>query len=157
VRGLADSVLPLFAAAAHGRPRPEIVEPLAPMRACAEVVEDYRSTGLSLRCHPVAFLRPALAARRMVACADLAHARDGRRVAVPGLVLVRQKPGSGQGRHVHHGRGRDRGSMCWSDYRVGRCGHADPRSRCGLVSNHRRNRSVGNENLPSPDQRRIHA
>jgi len=101
VRGLAHGVLPLFAAAdAHGPPRPEIVEPpvpLTPMRAGAEVVEDYRSVGLSLRRHPVAFLRPALAARRMIACADLAHARDGRRVAVPGLVLVRQKPGSAKG------------------------------------------------------------
>ncbi len=67
------------------------------MRAGAEVVEDYRSVGLSLRRHPVAFLRPALAARRMIACADLAHARDGRRVAVPGIVLVRQKPGSAKG------------------------------------------------------------
>lgn len=34
-------------------------------------------------------LNPALAAQRMIACADLAHARDGRRVAVPGIVLVR--------------------------------------------------------------------
>jgi len=101
MRGLAHCVLPLFAAAdAHGPPRPEIVEPpvpLAPMRAGAEVVEDYRSVGLSLRRHPVAFLRPALAARRMIACTDLAHARDGRRVAVPGIVLVRQKPGSAKG------------------------------------------------------------
>jgi len=101
VRGVADSVLPLFAAAdAHGPPRPEIVEPpvpLAPMRAGAEVVEDFRSVGLSLRRHPVAFLRPALAAQRMIACAGLAHARDGQRVAVPGIVLVRQKPGSAKG------------------------------------------------------------
>jgi len=101
VRGLADDVLPLFAAAdAHGPPRPEIVEPpvpLAPMRAGADVVEDYRSIGLSLRRHPVAFLRATLRQQGMVACADLAHLRDGRRVAVPGLVLVRQKPGSAKG------------------------------------------------------------
>jgi error-prone DNA polymerase len=62
-----------------------------------EVVEDYRSTGLSLRRHPVAFLRQDLALRQMIACADLAHARDGRRVAVPGMVLVRQRPGSARG------------------------------------------------------------
>ncbi len=101
VRGLADTVLPLFAATdAGGLPRPEIVEapvPLAPMRDGQEVVEDYRSVGLSLRQHPVVFLRAKLQAQGMVTCADLAHVRDGRRVVVPGIVLVRQKPGSAKG------------------------------------------------------------
>ncbi len=67
------------------------------MRDGGEVVEDYRSTGLSLRSHPVAFLRATLRQQGMVTCADLAHLRDGRRVAVPGIVLVRQKPGSAKG------------------------------------------------------------
>ena len=101
VRGLADAALPLFAAADTGqRPRPELVEapvPLRPMRDGGEVVEDYRSTGLSLRSHPAAFLRATLQAQGMATCADLAHLRDGRRVVVPGLVLVRQKPGSAKG------------------------------------------------------------
>jgi len=101
VRGLADSVLPLFAAADVGRrPRPELVEVpalLVPMRDGGEVVEDYRSVGLSLRSHPVAFLRATLQKRGMVTCAGLAHVRDGRRVVVPGIVLVRQKPGSAKG------------------------------------------------------------
>jgi len=101
VKGLADTVLPLFAAAdGLGRPRPELVEPpvpLVPMTQGNEVVEDYRSVGLSLNRHPVAFLRPALLARGMVACGDLQHIRDGRRVIVPGIVLVRQKPGSAKG------------------------------------------------------------
>ena len=101
VRALADAPLPLFAAADAGhRPRPEIVEPpveLAPMPDGGEVVEDYVSTGLSLRQHPVAFLREDLRRRGMVACGDLLHMRDGRRVVVPGIVLVRQKPGSAKG------------------------------------------------------------
>lgn len=101
VKGLADTVLPLFAAAdAHRRPRPELVEPpvvLTPMKDGREVVEDYRSLGLSLRQHPVAFLRATLQAQGMVACAELAQVRDGRRVVVPGIVLVRQKPGSAKG------------------------------------------------------------
>ena len=101
VRGLADSVLPLFAAADVGRrPRPELVEVpalLVPMRDGGEVVEDYRSVGLSLRSHPVAFLRATLREQGMVTCAGLAHVRDGRRVVVPGIVLVRQKPGSAKG------------------------------------------------------------
>ena len=94
-------VLPLFAAADRGRlPEPELVElevALVPMAAGREVVEDYGSTGLSLRRHPVAFLRKDLRRRGMIDCAELATARDGRRVVVRGMVLVRQKPGSAKG------------------------------------------------------------
>ena len=101
ISGLADEALPLFVAADCGRrPEPELVEPavaLVPMTAGGEVVEDYRSTGLSLRQHPVAFLRDELGGRGMIACADLAHTRDGKRVVVPGIVLVRQRPGSARG------------------------------------------------------------
>ena len=101
VKGLADTVLPLFAAAdGHGRPQPELVEPvvpLVPMKEGLEVVEDYRSVGLTLGQHPVSFLRAELRARGMIECADLLHLRDGRRVVVPGIVLVRQKPGSAKG------------------------------------------------------------
>jgi error-prone DNA polymerase len=71
--------------------------PLAPMRGGQEVVEDYRSTGLSLRCHPLAFLRDDLRARGMRPCSDLATARDGKWIAIAGMVLVRQRPGSASG------------------------------------------------------------
>jgi error-prone DNA polymerase len=101
VKGLAGTVLPLFTAADAGqRPMPELVEPPALLAAITqgrEVVEDYGSTELSLQRHPVAFLREDLRRRSMVACVDLAHLRDGRCVAVPDLVLVRQKPGSAKG------------------------------------------------------------
>ncbi|MGI4952850.1 MAG: error-prone DNA polymerase [Janthinobacterium lividum] len=101
IRALSDTPLPLFAAADAGRmPRPEIVEPpvaLAPMRPGRTVVEDYGSVGLTLRQHPVSFVREDMRARGMVSCAELATGRDGRRVIVPGLVLVRQKPGSAKG------------------------------------------------------------
>ena len=101
VKGLADTALPLFAAADIGRrPQPELVEPPVPlirMKDGREVVEDYRSIGLSLRAHPVSFIRSELQTRGMVTCAGLQHIRDGRRVVVPGLILVRQKPGSAKG------------------------------------------------------------
>nr|WP_220789814.1 error-prone DNA polymerase [Gluconacetobacter johannae] len=102
IRGLADTPLPLFAAADKGRnrPLPEFVEPdvaLAPMTEGQDVVEDYHATGLTLRRHPVAFLRDALQARGMVACADLRRLRDGCRVVVAGLVLMRQRPGTARG------------------------------------------------------------
>jgi len=60
-------------------------------------VEDYRSRGLSLRQHPVSFMRDDLARRGAIPCSALRTMRYGRRVTVAGLVLVRQKPGSAKG------------------------------------------------------------
>ncbi len=101
IRGLRTEVLPLFAAADKGRaPQPEIVEPpmpLVPMPAGRNVVEDYASVGLTLRQHPVAFLRGELRPRGILPCADLLASRDGQRVTVAGLVLVRQRPGTATG------------------------------------------------------------
>ncbi len=96
IRGLSDSRLPLFdTVPAEPDAEPEV--DLAEMTAGRQVVEDYRSTGLSLRCHPVSFLRDDLAARRIVRCADLTTIQDGKRLEVAGIVLVRQRPGSARG------------------------------------------------------------
>ncbi|HEY3910329.1 MAG TPA: error-prone DNA polymerase [Stellaceae bacterium] len=61
------------------------------------VVEDYRSLRLSLKRHPLAFLRAELAREGLVAAADLAHLPVGRRLAIAGIVLIRQRPGSANG------------------------------------------------------------
>jgi len=85
---------------APGPPPGPGIEPAVALPAMGEgrtVVEDYRSVGLSLRRHPVALLRPRLVRRGAIACAALGAARDGGRVAVAGLVLVRQRPGSARG------------------------------------------------------------
>jgi error-prone DNA polymerase len=63
----------------------------------AEVVEDYRHLSLSLKAHPVSFLRPRLVARGILRAEELAAAAPGGRVTVAGLVLVRQRPGSAKG------------------------------------------------------------
>ena len=94
VRGLAEAPLPLFATLPEAEETPVLLEAMADG---AEVVEDYRAVGLSLRRHPVAFLRPGLRTRGMIQCRDLPHRRDGQRVTVAGLVLVRQRPGSAKG------------------------------------------------------------
>ncbi|ODN71755.1 Error-prone DNA polymerase [Methylobrevis pamukkalensis] len=70
---------------------------MKPMTAGRLVVEDYASTGLTLRRHPVSFLRADLSARRIRPAADLLAARDGTWLMTAGLVLVRQKPGSAKG------------------------------------------------------------
>ncbi|WP_372786668.1 error-prone DNA polymerase [Phenylobacterium sp.] len=62
-----------------------------------EVAEDYRTTSLSLKRHPVHFFRDDLARMRVVPCAALKTLRDRRRVSVGGLVLVRQRPGTAKG------------------------------------------------------------
>lgn len=59
------------------------------------VIHDYRSLGLSLKAHPVAFLRERLDRAGVTPNANLPSVRDGRRVSVAGLVLVRQRPGKG--------------------------------------------------------------
>ncbi len=78
----------------------ELNEPaitLRPMTSGAEVVEDYRHVSLSLRAHPVSFVRGELDKRRMVTCAAAMNGRDGRWVDLAGIVLVRQRPGSAKG------------------------------------------------------------
>ena len=59
------------------------------------VIHDYRSLGLSLKAHPVAFLRERLDRAGVTPNARLPSVRDGSRVSVAGLVLVRQRPGKG--------------------------------------------------------------
>ena len=89
--------LPLFEAAAgpvEGTDPPAALPRLAPGE---EVIEDYRSLRLSLRAHPVAFLREHLAKESVLAAEMVACARDGKRASTAGLVLVRQRPGSASG------------------------------------------------------------
>lgn len=62
-----------------------------------EVVEDYSHTGLTLRAHPLTFLRADLKAKRIVTCAEAMSERDGKWLWTAGLVLVRQRPGSAKG------------------------------------------------------------
>lgn len=87
---------PLFAAAEgdlFAEPAPALPE----ASLGEEVVADYAALALSLRAHPLALLRPAL---RRLGCRDsraLLEAREGSRVRLAGLVLVRQRPGSAKG------------------------------------------------------------
>ena len=102
IKALRDEPLPLFAAASSRASAviPEQSEPditLKPMTAGSEVVEDYAHVGLTLRRHPLAFLRDEFARRRILTCEEAVASRDRRRVDVAGLVLVRQRPGSAKG------------------------------------------------------------
>jgi error-prone DNA polymerase len=96
--------LPLFhaaaSAAAVGDDGPLLPEPdpdLPPQRAGEAVVEDYAATGLTLRAHPLALLRPVLDGLGLADTRRLAAAPPGSRVRLPGLVLMRQRPGTAKG------------------------------------------------------------
>jgi error-prone DNA polymerase len=102
IKSLRADTLPLFAEADRREQgiKPAINEAAVDLPAMTkgrEVVEDYRSHGLTLRAHPLAFLRDELARRSVSPCQALQDAKDGSRISVAGLVLVRQKPGSAKG------------------------------------------------------------
>ncbi|WP_374470837.1 error-prone DNA polymerase [Phenylobacterium sp.] len=97
VKGLADEIgaadkAPLLAG---GVKEQQVQLPF--MSLPKQVAEDYRTTSLSLRTHPVAFYRRDLDALGAVRCEALKGMRDRRRTAVGGLVLVRQRPGTAKG------------------------------------------------------------
>ncbi|RWA78629.1 error-prone DNA polymerase [Mesorhizobium sp.] len=87
--------LPLFDRPALGLRELEPETKLPKMPLGEHVVHDYRSLGLSLKEHPVAFLRERLTRAGITPNARLPSVRDGRRVTIAGLVLVRQRPGKG--------------------------------------------------------------
>ncbi len=90
-----DAPAPLFAAAgldeADGRPPETLPRP----HPSQEVVNDYETIRLSLKGHPVGFLRDRLRARGAVSSSLYERMPDGRRTSVAGVVLVRQRPGKG--------------------------------------------------------------
>jgi error-prone DNA polymerase len=102
VRGLigtdgAES-LPLFdSTKSLPPPRNDLETGLPLMSHSEDVVHDYRTMSFSLKAHPVSFMRRSLERRGIVACADLDRMRNGQRVEVAGLVLVRQRPGTATG------------------------------------------------------------
>jgi error-prone DNA polymerase len=92
-----DKPLPLFAAADANEFGADAAVALPFMARSEEVVADYQTLRLSLKGHPVEFLRARLARERVLACRDVAVAKDGSFVRSAGVVLVRQRPGSASG------------------------------------------------------------
>jgi error-prone DNA polymerase len=101
VRGLSDTVLPLFAAAEERdalltlQDEPETVLPLAGIGE--QVIDDYTSLRLSLKAHPMKLLRPRFRAARVITARTLETIKTDSLVRVAGLVLCRQRPGTASG------------------------------------------------------------
>ena len=70
---------------------------LPQMSISEHVVHDYASTSLSLKAHPVSFVREKLTQLHILSTKDLQSGKDGAFVKVAGLVLVRQRPGTAGG------------------------------------------------------------
>jgi error-prone DNA polymerase len=98
VRRLPDDVpLPLFEAATAREQPDEHAKPLPEMPLPEQVVADYQTIRLSLKGHPMEFLREMFSRERIVACREISHENERRRVRCAGVVLVRQRPGSASG------------------------------------------------------------
>ena len=98
VRRLPDDVpLPLFEATLAREQPDEKAKPLPAMPMPEQVVADYQTIRLSLKGHPMEFLREKFSRERIVACKDVNHRNDRRSVRCAGVVLVRQRPGSAKG------------------------------------------------------------
>lgn len=98
VRRLPDDVpLPLFEIATAREQPDEHARPLPDMPLPEQVVADYQTIRLSLKGHPMEFLRPMFTQESVVACEAVCHASDKKRVRCAGVVLVRQRPGSAKG------------------------------------------------------------
>ncbi|WP_341369041.1 error-prone DNA polymerase [Yoonia sp. BS5-3] len=94
-RALRDAPdLPLFTEKDEGE---EVRFDLPQMPICEHVVADYQTTRLSLKAHPMSFLRKSMARQGYTTCASLDGLRNGQSIKLAGIVLIRQRPGSAKG------------------------------------------------------------
>ena len=75
----------------------EVTVPLPVMPVCEQVVADYQTLRLSLKAHPISFLRRSMTRQGYKSTADLARMHNRQRIKIAGLVLIRQRPGSAKG------------------------------------------------------------
>jgi error-prone DNA polymerase len=95
---VAEAPLPLFAAADTDAPLFTEPEAILPATMPSEaVMEDYKALRLSLKAHPVSFLRAGLREEGVMSAQAVAQVKDGRKAIMAGLVLIRQRPGTASG------------------------------------------------------------
>jgi error-prone DNA polymerase len=100
VKALRDDPAPLFESARAPHAADDAHDRLPGIPPAGQVVRDYDAVGLSLRAHPMSFVRAVLDGRGVRPCADLrdpALCPHGARACVAGVVLVRQRPSTASG------------------------------------------------------------
>ncbi|MEO9600148.1 error-prone DNA polymerase [Parasphingorhabdus sp.] len=95
VRRTPVNTLPLFEAARAKELGQEADARLPVMTKGEHVVADYQSVRLSLKGHPMEFLRERFREMGVLSCAEIATAKNGSQAKVAGVVLIRQRPGKG--------------------------------------------------------------
>jgi error-prone DNA polymerase len=93
VAGVDTRATPMLARTRTAEPAPTLAAP----GAADTVLADYRATGLSLTQHPLALLRPQLAAFKVLPASVLKHFPDGRLARASGIVTHRQRPETAKG------------------------------------------------------------
>jgi error-prone DNA polymerase len=95
-RALKDAPdLPLFAQ--EKDEGAELMFALPQMPTCEHVVADYQTLRLSLKAHPMSFLRSSMKRQGYSSAHDLKQMRNGQRISMAGIVLIRQRPGTAKG------------------------------------------------------------
>ncbi|WP_343534271.1 error-prone DNA polymerase [Pedobacter sp.] len=96
ISALHDRPIALFEGKAdNSRHEAQISLPLMP--TSEHVIHDYAHVGLSLKAHPVSFIRKELEALHVLSTKTANEAKDGEKIKVAGLILVRQRPGTASG------------------------------------------------------------
>ena len=90
--------LPLFVYSETSEEGIEEVPAKLPAMPLAEhVISDYQTIRLSLKAHPMHFLRAHYREQKFITADELRNLRDGRRLSIAGVVLIRQRPGTSKG------------------------------------------------------------
>ncbi|MEP7455412.1 error-prone DNA polymerase [Phyllobacterium sp. SB3] len=92
-----NTTLPLFHAAETNELANEEETVLPQMKLFEHVIADYESTRLSLKGHPMQFLREMFAAEGVATCNFANGLANNKRVKLAGVVTVRQRPGTAKG------------------------------------------------------------
>jgi error-prone DNA polymerase len=75
----------------------EDIADLPPLAPLEEVLADYKATSLTLRQHPISFLRPALDSLNVTPAEKLAELDGDPMLSVAGIVMLRQRPSTAKG------------------------------------------------------------
>jgi error-prone DNA polymerase len=93
---LKDRPIGLFAGqASNSEFEPQLQLPF--MQLSEHVLQDYATTGLSIKAHPMSFLRPQLQKLRVLSTKQVKEAKNGQYVRLAGIMLFCQRPGTAKG------------------------------------------------------------
>jgi error-prone DNA polymerase len=103
VRHRRDALWQVERAVRHSGPlldelsEPDANSPLRPMNPEERLIADFRSTGMTVGPHPMAYHRSRMDAMGIRKASDLSRIPDGQYLRIGGCVICRQRPGTAKG------------------------------------------------------------